>query len=285
MAELGTGGGQGDLDQQYELDLDDASVVNQIMSFCASELQDQPELSSAVLQMLTLASENQKKKLSLDSSHVTKIYSSLPQHLQSEAWPKLPLETLVPLLAKHTSNANQDSIPGPQEEPNPFPEQIKFPYSRHASYHELCLLIDAFKPKNIYPCTVDEKNWTIMHSMGYLFGHLYDGAPKFSHDEEMLEKQREDNECNPRSHFNNDPSSKSEPDAQTCPKKLHPSSKNRSKRRHGASDPKYPPNPDAVGVRRAVRKYAYDAALGHGGSWFDVELVSVRGHQEEEEEL
>jgi DNA cross-link repair 1C protein len=40
-----------------------------------------------------------------------------------------------------------------------LPRVITFPYSRHSSYAELCLLIKAFDPKDIYPCTVDESRW------------------------------------------------------------------------------------------------------------------------------
>jgi hypothetical protein len=37
--------------------------------------------------------------------------------------------------------------------------RIKFPYSRHSSYGELCQLVSAFKPKDIWPCTVDTMRW------------------------------------------------------------------------------------------------------------------------------
>ena len=40
-----------------------------------------------------------------------------------------------------------------------LPRIITFPYSRHSSYEELCDLVKAFNPKDVYPCTVDEKNW------------------------------------------------------------------------------------------------------------------------------
>jgi hypothetical protein len=40
-----------------------------------------------------------------------------------------------------------------------LPKVITFPYSRHSSYSELCHLVKAFNPKDIYPCTVSEDNW------------------------------------------------------------------------------------------------------------------------------
>lgn len=40
-----------------------------------------------------------------------------------------------------------------------LPRMITFPYSRHASYEELCDLVTAFQPSDVYPCTVDERKW------------------------------------------------------------------------------------------------------------------------------
>jgi len=41
-----------------------------------------------------------------------------------------------------------------------LPRKITFPYSRHSSYEELCHLVGIFDPKDIYPCTVNEKTWS-----------------------------------------------------------------------------------------------------------------------------
>jgi hypothetical protein len=47
--------------------------------------------------------------------------------------------------------------------------------------------VEAFEPKDIYPCTVDERTWSKEVSMKELFGHLcYDGT--FSHDQKMHEQ-------------------------------------------------------------------------------------------------
>lgn len=37
---------------------------------------------------------------------------------------------------------------------------ITFPYSRHSSYAEQCHLVDAFKPRDVWPCTADFKEWS-----------------------------------------------------------------------------------------------------------------------------
>lgn len=37
--------------------------------------------------------------------------------------------------------------------------KIKFPYSRHSSYPELCHLLRVLAPKDVWPCTVDRVRW------------------------------------------------------------------------------------------------------------------------------
>jgi len=68
----------------------------------------------------------------------------------------------------------------------------RFPYSRHSSYDELCHLVDAFKPKDVYPCTTDVESWHEGISIQSLFGHLCSGS-HFTHDREMrrLECERD----------------------------------------------------------------------------------------------
>ena len=40
-----------------------------------------------------------------------------------------------------------------------LPRIIRFPYSRHSSYDELCQLVDLFKPRDVWPCTVNAREW------------------------------------------------------------------------------------------------------------------------------
>lgn len=46
-----------------------------------------------------------------------------------------------------------------QEDASVLPNRIKFPYSRHSSYRELCHLLQVLKPKDVWPCTVDPVRW------------------------------------------------------------------------------------------------------------------------------
>ncbi|KIW08886.1 hypothetical protein, variant [Verruconis gallopava] len=70
-----------------------------------------------------------------------------------------------------------------------LPKSIRFPYSRHSSYAELCGLVQAFRPRDVHPCTVDEETWCPDVSMRALFGHLCSGEV-FAHDEEMMSLSR-----------------------------------------------------------------------------------------------
>lgn len=43
--------------------------------------------------------------------------------------------------------------------PTSLTNRIRFPYSRHSSYGELCYLVSELKPRDIWPCTVDTIRW------------------------------------------------------------------------------------------------------------------------------
>ena len=68
--------------------------------------------------------------------------------LVAEAVPRQ--ESQVPV------EADTGPLPVTEDE---LPRLITFPYSRHSSYEELCDLVAAFKPADVYPCTVDERRW------------------------------------------------------------------------------------------------------------------------------
>ena len=63
-----------------------------------------------------------------------------------------------------------------------LPGTITFPFSRHSSYPELCHLISAFRPKDVWPCTVDRDKWARNGtSIQKLFGAHCSGT-EFRHD-------------------------------------------------------------------------------------------------------
>ncbi|KAI5358239.1 Putative RNA recognition motif domain, metallo-beta-lactamase, RNA-binding domain superfamily [Septoria linicola] len=194
MAELGAGGGHGDLKQRHELDLGDPDTFQKLMSLCADKLRAQPALLSSVVQMLAKAAEPDGAGILLELADLA-IEANSHAATQStvdggDDIDELPLERLVSLLAKRATklksgiaSVRADAAPRPR---SGLPSQITFPYSRHASYSELCVLIDVLLPKDIYPCTVDKSSWGPEHTMSYLFGHLYSTPPSFHHDRVML---------------------------------------------------------------------------------------------------
>lgn len=45
------------------------------------------------------------------------------------------------------------------EAPEVLGQKVRFPYSRHSSYPELCDLVKVFRPKDVWPCTVNPVEW------------------------------------------------------------------------------------------------------------------------------
>ncbi|KAF2207262.1 hypothetical protein CERZMDRAFT_102547 [Cercospora zeae-maydis SCOH1-5] len=163
MGELGAGGGQGDLNQQHELELDDSNIFHKLMSLCLADLANEDGIKDPIRD----ADDDVLDDLD-----------------------ELSLERLVSVLAKRVSKAKADDSATPEfsaSRSGSLPKQITFPYSRHASYGELCVLIEALLPKDVYPCTVDKSSWGAEQSMSYLFGHLYKIPPDFRHDRKMLQ--------------------------------------------------------------------------------------------------
>jgi hypothetical protein len=167
IAELGAGGGKGDLDQKEELESGGMGDVGKLMELCAASINDGQLLAKvvAILQQ-TLLGEG---KLNLGMQL---------QKQGGDTQEDLSLKSLVSVLA---SNASKDAGIEP-----PLNRTIRFPYSRHSSYSELCGLVKAFGPNDIFPCTVDETHWTPDLSMRTLFGDLCTGE-KFRHDAAMTE--------------------------------------------------------------------------------------------------
>ncbi|KAF1944625.1 hypothetical protein EJ02DRAFT_371044 [Clathrospora elynae] len=166
LSELGAGGGKGDLDQKEELETGGVAEMGKLMKLCAASIEDE-QLLAKVLALLqqTLARDG---KLGLDMQ-----LQKQSQDVQDD----LPLQTLVSVLSSHATK-NQEAEP-------PRNQTIRFPYSLHSSYSELCGLVEAFKPIDIFPCTVDDASWTPVVSMRNLFGDLC-SKNVFRHDAEMM---------------------------------------------------------------------------------------------------
>lgn len=328
MVEAGAGGGHGDLNQQHELKIDDGVVYQELMSLCMEKLHDQPNISSSVIQMLKDATSNGGAAISLSLSDFSSEASThsvargADEDALDEVEGNLPLERLVFLLAKRATKIKARSVAARTDVALPphsgLPKQITFPYSRHASYGELCILVKALMPRNIYPCTVDKSNWGPEHTMSYLFGHFYPTSQAFGHDTMMLRQYTVDmdnadslgeqtqyqemetqrsayaEENHTRAHDTQASALRSSPPAEQQMRKHRsndedePAPAKRRKRslEHFSSSSEVKSGLEELTsdqMREAVQRMAYNAALGNsGGEW---SLVSVDGHGTKEEEL
>jgi hypothetical protein len=169
IAELGAGGGKGDLDHKEELETGDVTAMGRLMELCAQSINN-PDLLSKVLKLLQQA---------LNSGSGSMDFGLQLQKEGQVSEDNLSLQKLVTALSSSASKTYHDKT-GPHRN-----KTIRFPYSRHSSYSELCELVSAFKPRDVFPCTVDEITWTPELSMKALFGEFC-SAQSFRHDAEMM---------------------------------------------------------------------------------------------------
>ncbi|KAJ4988856.1 artemis protein [Stagonosporopsis vannaccii] len=169
IAELGAGGGKGDLDQKEELETYDVAAIGRLMELCAQSIDD-PDLLSKVLELLQHA---------MSTSSASLDFGLQLQKESQFSEDDFSLQKFVVTLASNISKRHENSTGPPRN------KTIRFPYSRHSSYSELCELVAAFRPRDIFACTVDEATWTPESSMKALFGE-HCSAQIFRHDAEML---------------------------------------------------------------------------------------------------
>jgi DNA repair metallo-beta-lactamase len=203
VPEVGAGGGGGDLHQSPVMELCDGSCISEMEELCKQIVQEPNDLRK-LLSRLEAARTSRDHKMSLDG-------------LDLGAEEEITLSEFVKRLL-----AMDKTIPTTRSEYVPFSpcaadgrlqDTIHFPFSRHSSYNELCNLVAAFKPVDIYPCTVEEQTWTEDVSMRVLFGHLCAGTV-FSHDKQMrllfqenLEEEAPSRKRQKRSNIDSSPTS------------------------------------------------------------------------------
>jgi DNA cross-link repair 1C protein len=202
--EMGIGGGKGDLDQSHELKIDDANTLGALMQLCATRIPNQDELL-AVYSLLTSAFGPDRP----------------PDHLDLRAdFDNVRLNELVDVLTRiakekaATESQGQLPVLAVDHSELALPTTITFPYSRHSSYLELRALVSAFRPRDVYPCTVDESTWTPESSMRSLFGHVCSGNV-FAHDKEMMEMYEAKSENQRRQAIDSQTESQSQSQAMT----------------------------------------------------------------------
>ncbi|KAL8705658.1 MAG: hypothetical protein Q9201_001226 [Fulgogasparrea decipioides] len=188
LPERGAGGGGGDLTQSHELELTDSEGGQRLVELCESQIEDAKLLASTVSLIEAILGSG-KKSVALDLQGVSLgedviPLESLAQLLSNTVVQKIGLhdrrDPLLPTSASQGPSHRSFAL----EPKGDSTKQVRFPYSRHSSYNELCHLLSVFRPKDVYPCVTDEENWS--HDVGIesLFGHLCSGT-SFCYDEEM----------------------------------------------------------------------------------------------------
>jgi DNA cross-link repair 1C protein len=106
LAELGTGGGHGDLAQQHELELYDSALVGKLLDLCVQKLQGQEQLRSDVLGLLFSALSNGNETISLDNFDA--ILNEFRYKDNAHDSDDIPIDNLILALARLVTKSKVD---------------------------------------------------------------------------------------------------------------------------------------------------------------------------------
>ncbi|KAL8724304.1 MAG: hypothetical protein Q9166_008021, partial [cf. Caloplaca sp. 2 TL-2023] len=188
VPELGAGGGGGDLAQAHELELTDPEAGLKLIELCKGRIRDDKMLTQ-ILRLVEDALCSDRKSVALnlfdaslkedvipleDLAHLLMKAAARNDYLQHQA------DSLAQPLHQLSAERVQSTVEAEAENAR----HMRFPYSRHSSYTEMCHLLSVFRPLDVYPCVTDEESWSPTISIESLFGHLCTGT-SFLHDQEM----------------------------------------------------------------------------------------------------
>ncbi|KAF5594217.1 hypothetical protein FPANT_4912 [Fusarium pseudoanthophilum] len=141
LAEVGVGGGGVDLQREAELEfLDQASLATLFNTFLSSSISstDTSDILRGTLEKIASTGRN----IPLDWD-----INTLDAHSAEEV-----IMMLVEKVRKNPKNQKQ-------RDECSLPRTIYFPYSRHSSLPELRHFVEAFRPLDVWPCTVNNAEW------------------------------------------------------------------------------------------------------------------------------
>ncbi|KAK2006099.1 artemis protein [Colletotrichum eremochloae] len=172
VADVGIGGGGDDLERDAELDPPSAQDIKAMVELMDEAPEISTEAKTRLVQFLE-AGTTSGRNMSLDldittfgDKHETAILDAFRAMAQKR---------------QSVSEEVVSSSDGSAE----LPRVITFPYSRHSSYQELCDLVRVFRPKDVWPCTVNIPEWLGGNvTIKSLFGS-YCSGDVFAHDLEM----------------------------------------------------------------------------------------------------
>lgn len=106
VAEVGAGGGQGDLDQRHELELNDVMAVAQLISMCGDQLRAQPALYAEIVQWLGGLMKGSSSAAKLDFAGFWKELNG--NNDDQDLLDDIPLDRLVPAIARLFTPSPED---------------------------------------------------------------------------------------------------------------------------------------------------------------------------------
>ncbi|POR36254.1 Protein artemis [Tolypocladium paradoxum] len=170
LVEAGVGGGGEDLEREAELAFpfqEDLLVLLELIS--SSDAISEAEQGAIRSILGSMVASGRSLSLNLDASTFREGQST-------------DLQTALRTLSHRSPSSAQQHTTSNNSTADGLPRVIQFPYSRHSSYPELCHLVKTFKPKDIWPCTVDPEQWVAEDiSIKSLFGDCCSGQV-FEHD-------------------------------------------------------------------------------------------------------
>ncbi|GKT57996.1 artemis protein [Colletotrichum tofieldiae] len=173
IAEVGVGGGGDDLERDAELDPLSTEDMKATLTLIDETTDVSADAKSRLLEALK-AGVNSGRNMPLDLEITT--FGEKSKAVILDAFQTIgPRKQSVSEGVTSSANDSTESLP----------RAISFPYSRHSSCQELCDLVRVFRPKDVWPCTVNIAEWLRDNiTIGSLFGR-YCSGDIFSHDLEM----------------------------------------------------------------------------------------------------
>ncbi|KAK2041135.1 artemis protein [Colletotrichum somersetense] len=177
VAEAGVGGGGDDLERDAELD----PLSTQDIKAMVKLMEETPEISTdAKTRFLQL----------LEAGAISGRNMSLDLDIASFGGEnETAILDAVRAITQRKQSVDEEVLSSSDDSAE-LQRVITFPYSRHSSYRELCDLVRVFRPKDVWPCTVDIPEWLGGNvTIESLFGSHCSGDI-FAHDLEMKEIAR-----------------------------------------------------------------------------------------------
>ncbi|KAH7028158.1 uncharacterized protein B0I36DRAFT_147475 [Microdochium trichocladiopsis] len=204
LVEIGVGGGGGDLNKEAELPTLTTDDMAYFIELAANELEVPKALREDFETILHKASGSLRSlAVNMDISAFTDdMQANLQDVIKAMVSKAKALHDFSEVRSRsldEITGTNTETRPGNLEMTTSpvksldLPKRIRFPYARHSSLPELRHLVDTFRPKDVWPCTVDAREWRDRGiTMQGLFGDCCSNAKdSFEHDQLMEDVLRD----------------------------------------------------------------------------------------------